>query len=190
MKTLTPSPQEMSGRIARYRDLRMIAAQRDPQFRQEIMDLIYARKLLPVIGLDSGENTPVSDAAPIRGAAGMTITYAVCPPGQGPSLHAHDKTFETFTVCRGQFEIRWGDRAEHAVILEELDTISVPPKVCRSFRNVGDVEGVLQVIITGGVHDRYDIDFSPLAADAMREADPAAQKRIEQEMFTFTAGVD
>jgi hypothetical protein len=70
------------------------------------------------------------------------------------------------------------------------DTISVPPKVCRSFRNVGDVEGVLQVIITGGVHDRYDIDFSPLAGDAMRKADPAAQKRIEQEMFTFTAGVD
>lgn len=188
MKTITPTPAEMESRIARFEKLKPIAAQREPKFRQEILDLIYARRLLPVVGLEGGANTPVSDAAPIQGAAGMTITYAVCPPGQGPSLHAHDKTFETFTVCRGRFEIRWGDSGEHSIILKEFDTISVPPKVCRAFRNVGEVEGVLQVIITGGVHDRFDIDLSPLAADEMRRIDPAAQQQIEREMFTFTAG--
>lgn len=106
-----------------------------PKFRQEILDLIYARKLLPVVGLEGDANTPVSDAAPIRGAAGMTITYTICPPGQGPSLHAHDRTFESRAVCRGRLEVRWGDTGEHSVVLEEFDTISVPPKVCRAFRN-------------------------------------------------------
>lgn len=187
MKTITPTPEEMHARIARFRDLKPIAAQREPRYSQEVLDLVYARRLLPVIGLENGANTPVTDAAPIRGAAGMTITFAVCPPGQGPALHAHDRTFETFIVCRGRFEFRWGDDGQHAVVLDELDAISMPPRVCRAFRNVGAVEGVLQVIITGGVHDRYDIDLSPHVAEQMKQIDPQAQAEIERTMFTFTA---
>jgi len=71
-------------------------------------DIVYARKLLSVIGVESGA-TPVSSNAPIVGAAGMAMTLAVCPPGQGPELHAHVKTYETFTVLRGRFEVRWNE---------------------------------------------------------------------------------
>lgn len=116
------------------------------------------------------------------------MTFAVCPPSQGPSLHTHKKTFETFTVLRGQFEFFWGDDGEHSEILEELDVISVPPLVNRAFRNVGETEGVLQVIITGGVHDMNDIDLSPTVGEKIRKIDPVAFEEIQREMFTFTAG--
>lgn len=158
MPTRTPTPQEMAGRIARFTQLDRIPVQREERFPQQALDVIYARRLHPVIGLPE-TITLISNGAPIRDAGGMTMTYAVCPPGQGPSLHSHNRTYETFTVCRGRFEFRWGDEGEHAVVLEELDVISVPPRVCRAFRNVGPREGVLQVIITGGIHDKSDITF-------------------------------
>lgn len=188
MKTKTPKPEEMLKRVARFSDLQPIAAQRDNRYPQGVLDLLYARQLLPVVGLGSGEATEVSDSAPISGAGGMTITYAVCPPGQGPSLHAHKLTYETFTVLRGRFEFAWGDNGEHTLVLEELDVLSVPPEVCRAFRNIGTEEGILQVVITGGVHDMQDIDMSPAVGHKIKEIDPEAYAEIADKRFTFTAG--
>lgn len=190
MKTKTPLPEEMLKRVARFPCLQPIAAQRGGRFSQGVLDLLYARKLLPVIGLESGEVTAVSDSAPISGAGGMTITYAVCPPGQGPSLHAHKLTYETFTVLRGRFEFAWGDNGEHTLVLDELDVLSMPPEVCRAFRNIGTEEGVLQVIITGGVHDMQDIDMRPDVGRKIQEIDPEAYAEIAGKRFTFTAGIE
>lgn len=53
----------------------------------------------------------------------------------------------------------WGDEGEHETVLERLDTVSVPPGVCRGFTNVGDRDGILQVLITGGIHNMDDIAF-------------------------------
>jgi quercetin dioxygenase-like cupin family protein len=117
----------------------------------------------------------------------MTMTLAVCPPGQGPELHAHVQTYETFTVLRGRFEVRWNDDGSERLVLEEFDTVSVPPGVCRAFRNIGDGEGVLQVLITGGVHDMRDIDFARQIGDRLAAIDPAARAYFEQAGFTFTA---
>ena len=50
-----------------------------------------------------------------------------------------------------------------------LDTISVPPGVCRAFRNISDEEGILQVVISGGVHDMSDIDFPEAIGDRLGE---------------------
>ncbi len=188
MKTITPEPEEMLRRVARFSGLQPIAVQREGRYSQGVLDLLYARKLLPVVGLEGGKVTAVSDAAPIIGAGGMTITYAVCPPGQGPSLHAHKLTYETFTVLRGRFEFAWGDNGEHTLVLDEFDVLSVPPEVCRAFRNISKEEGVLQVIITGGVHDMQDIDMSPGAGRKIEEMDPEAYAEIADERFTFTAG--
>ena len=66
--------------------------QDDPNVPLEANDIVYARKLLSVISLESATDTPINSAAPIVGAGAMTMTMAVCPPGQGPSLHAHHKT--------------------------------------------------------------------------------------------------
>ena len=57
------------------------------------------------------------------------MTIAKCPPNQGPGLHNHQATFETFTVLKGKFLIAWNDDGSEEIILNELDTISIPPGV-------------------------------------------------------------
>jgi quercetin dioxygenase-like cupin family protein len=118
----------------------------------------------------------------------MTMTLAVCPPGQGPGLHSHRQTYETFTVMKGSFEVRWNDDGSGRAVLGLYDTVSFPPGVCRSFRNVGDAEGILQVIITGGVHDMSDIDFSAKAREEIEAVRPGLAAEFEKTGFTFTAG--
>jgi hypothetical protein len=66
--------------------------------------------------------------------------------------------------------------------------VSFPPGVCRAFRNVGDEEGILQVIITGGVHDMSDIDFSLQAKEQIEAVRPGLSAEFEKAGFTFTAG--
>lgn len=157
--TITLNTDEISRRIARFAALEVIESQKSHAVPQGVADLVWSRKLLPVVTRADAAHGPFGTRAPIKGAGDMSITYAVCPPGTGPSLHAHHRTHETFTVMRGRFEFYVGDHGEETVTLEPFDTFSVPPRVCRAFRNVSDEEGVLQVIITGGVHDQNDIVF-------------------------------
>jgi quercetin dioxygenase-like cupin family protein len=177
--------EEMHKRISRFRELRTLPIQ-NAGIPEKARDVVYARKLLSVIGLE--EKTPINAEAPITGAAGMTMTLAVCPPGQGPGLHSHRQTYETFTVMKGRFEVRWNDDGAERAVLEVYDTISFPPGVCRAFRNIGDAEGILQVIITGGVHDMTDIDFSEKAKDEIEAVRPGLTAEFEKVGFTFTAG--
>ena len=190
MKTIEISPTEMEQRIARYADLKPLQNQQDDKFPREALDVVYARELLPVLGLEDASATGITDVTPIQGAGGMTITLARCPPGQGPGLHSHQKTFETFTVLKGRFEILWGDDGSNATIIELFDTISVPPVGCRAFRNISDEEGLLQVIITGGVHDMADIDFADAAAKEIEAVGPGILEEIKKTGLTFTAGQD
>jgi quercetin dioxygenase-like cupin family protein len=186
MKTITMSEQQMAKRIARYRALQPLPMQ-NPSIPEKARDVVYSRKLLSVIGLE-GAATPINIGAPIIGAAGMTMTLAVCPPGQGPGLHSHRQTYETFTVMKGRFEVTWNDDGSGRALLELYDTVSFPPGVCRAFRNIGDEEGILQVIITGGVHDMTDIDFSQKARQQIEAVRPGLSAEFEKAGFTFTAG--
>lgn len=188
MKTLHIPQAQMEQRVARFAQLQPLAIQQGDAVPQGARDVVYARKLLSVIGLDGDAKTPINSAAPITGAAGMTMTLAVCPPGQGPGLHSHRQTYETFTVLTGRFEITWNDAGENRLELGQFDTISVPPGVCRAFRNIGDTEGILQVIITGGVHDMGDIAFSAHAAEAIESAAPGALGHFQKAGFRFDAG--
>jgi quercetin dioxygenase-like cupin family protein len=186
VKTVELTQKEMSSRVARFRDLTPLPNQRNDAVPLEVMDAIFARTILSVIGLQGGE-TPVSQGAPIQGAGGMMMGIAICPPGQGPDLHAHLETYETFTVLRGRFEVRWNDNGQESLILEQFDTVSVPPGVCRAFRNVGEEDGLLQAIITGGVHDMKDIDFSRNVGERLSKMHPAALAYFQKVGFTFTA---
>ncbi len=177
MNTIELSQAEMEARVARYQDLQPIPIQQDASVPQEANDLVYARELLSVIGLETAADTPIN--------AGAIMTLARCPPGQGPALHAHNQTYETVTVLQGRFEVIWNDDGRDTVVLEPFDTISVPPKVCRAFRNVGDTQGVLQVIITGGVHDMNDIDMVPEVG--RRLAALGVRDRFDAVGLTFTA---
>jgi len=185
MKTIYLSSDQMRERIARFKQLSPLPIQQT-DIPLAARDVVYSRKLLSVIGLET--STPINAAAPITGAAGMTMTLAVCPPGQGPGLHSHRRTYETFTVMKGRFEVRWNDDGSGRAVLELFDTVSFPPGVCRAFRNIGDEEGILQVIITGGVHDMTDIDFSARAKQEIEAVRPGLSAEFEKAGFTFTAG--
>jgi quercetin dioxygenase-like cupin family protein len=187
MKTIRISGEEMQKRIARYGRLQPLPIQ-NPSIPEKARDVVYSRKLLSVIGLE-GARTPINVGAPIIGAAGMTMTLAVCPPGQGPGLHSHRQTYETFTVMKGRFEVSWNDDGSGRAVLELYDTVSFPPGVCRAFRNVDNEEGILQVIITGGVHDMTDIDFAPKAKEDIESVRPGLAAEFEKVGFTFTAGL-
>lgn len=190
MKTIDISPSEMARRVARYAELDPLEVQKNTNLPQEAADIVWARKLLSVVGLEKDAETPINSAAPIKGAAGITITLAQCPPGTGPSLHAHQQTFETFTVMKGRFEIYWNDTGENRLELNLYDTISVPPGVCRGFTNISDEEGLLQVIISGGVHDMNDIDFATVCGKQIDAIRPGLKQEFEKTGLTFTAGKD
>jgi quercetin dioxygenase-like cupin family protein len=186
MKTIALSRAQMQQRIARFQELKPLPIQQS-DIPQGARDVVYARQLLSVIGLADAK-TPINAGAPIVGAAGMTMTLALCPPGQGPGLHAHRQTYETFTVLKGRFEVTWNDDGSGREVLELFDTVSFPPGVCRAFRNIGDEEGILQVIITGGVHDMNDIDFAEQAKDKIEAIGKGLSREFEKAGFTFTAG--
>jgi quercetin dioxygenase-like cupin family protein len=186
MKTIRISAAEMQKRIARFAKLEPLPIQQG-DIPLAARDVVYSRKLLSVIGLEDA-HTPINAGAPIKGAAGMTLTLAVCPPGQGPALHAHRQTYETFTVLQGRFEVSWNDDGSERAVLERFDTVSFPPGVCRAFRNIGDGEGILQVIITGGVHDMTDIDFSEDAKRRIEAVGAGLSREFEKAGFSFTAG--
>ena len=186
MKTIQMSAEAMQKRIARFKQLAPLPIQQS-NIPLAARDVVYSRELLSVIGLENA-TTPINAQAPITGAAGMTMTLAVCPPGQGPGLHSHRQTYETFTVMKGRFEVRWNDDGSGSAVLELYDTVSFPPGVCRSFRNIGTDEGILQVIITGGVHDMSDIDFAPEAKRQIEAVRPGLAAEFEKVGFTFTAG--
>jgi len=188
MKTISISTQDMEQRVSRFTDLRPLPLAESLDMPQEAKDVIYARKILSVIGLGGDAETPINKGAPIESAGGMTMAMAVCPPGNGPSLHSHQQTFETFTVLKGRFEITWNDDGENRLELGLFDTISVPPGVCRAFRNISDEEGILQVLITGGVHDMGDIDFPESIAERLEDFGGGVLQQFEDRGFTFTAG--
>lgn len=190
MQTIEPTAAEIDARIARFDTLTPLEAQSGHGLAQEAADLIFARRLLPVIALKDDTDGPFGNRAPIRDAGGITMTIAACPAGTGPSLHAHRDTWETFTVLQGTFEFTLGDTGARAVTLQRFDTISVPPRICRAFRNVGDGEGLLQVLITGGVHDRNDIAFPAVTAAELDRADKAARPYFEKLGLRFDAGID
>jgi mannose-6-phosphate isomerase-like protein (cupin superfamily) len=190
MKTIRIDDAAMATRVARFRELKPLRIQQNSSVPLQARDVVYARTLLSVIGLEGSAKTPVNADAPITGAGGITLTYAVCPPGQGPSLHAHRKTYETFVVMQGRFEVTWNDNGENRVVLDQFDTISVPPGVCRAFRNIGSEDAMLQAIISGGVHDFNDIDFADASAKKIEAVGPGILDEFKKAGFTFTAGED
>ncbi len=179
------SAEEMARRVSRYEQLKPLPVQASNQVPQAARDVVYARQLLSVIGLEGTRKTPINSSAPIIGAAGMTMTLARCPAGQGPGLHNHKDTYETFTVLEGRFEVRWNDQGQDRLELNRFDTISIPPGVYRAFRNIGDSEGLLQVLITGGVHDMNDIAFSAQAAQQIDAVSNTARGVFEDLGFRF-----
>jgi mannose-6-phosphate isomerase-like protein (cupin superfamily) len=154
----TPTREELDARIARLQSLQPMSTAKDLSWVPlAAMDIVYARKLMPVI-LENTKN-PFGNQAPIIGAAGMTMFVSIMPPGQGPCLHSHDGTYETFFVLDGSIEFRIGDPVAHRVRLNKWDCLSCPPKTYRGFSNVGETDAVLLTVISGPVEGRDDVSM-------------------------------
>ncbi|MFB2549810.1 cupin domain-containing protein [Ensifer soli] len=90
-------------------------------------------------------------AATTGGALGL-FEATVCP-GDGPPWHAHEREDEFFRVLSGRFGF-WcaGDYVE----LGEGGCIALPRGVPHRFRNIGERDGQLMVVVTpGGFEDFF-----------------------------------
>jgi quercetin dioxygenase-like cupin family protein len=163
----TPTKQEIESRVSRFDKLQPMSTAKDLGWvPQGAMDVIFARKLMPVI-LEDTKN-PFGNAAPIFGAAGTTMFISIMPPGQGPCLHSHNSTYETFMVLEGTIEYFIGDPIEHRVTLNKWDVFSCPPRVYRGFHNVGTTDAVQLTVITGVEEGRDDVSMPDSIAERLR----------------------
>ena len=167
-KIHTPTRQELESRISRFGQLREMTTRTSElaDVPQGAIDLIFARKILPVI-LDNTKN-PFGSSAPIIGAARTTMFISVMPPGQGACLHSHNDTYETFMVLQGRIEYRIGDPVEHTITLDQWDAFSCPPGVYRGFHNAGATDAVQLTVITGLADGRDDASVPDSVAQQLR----------------------
>jgi quercetin dioxygenase-like cupin family protein len=95
---------------------------------------------------------------------------SIMPPGQGPCLHSHNTTLETFMVLEGTIEYFVGEPVEHHVTLNKWDTFSCPPGVYRGFRNVGESDAVQLTVLTGLGENRDDVSMpDSVAQEVVRD---------------------
>ena len=168
MEPRNPSREELEERVARFDQLQPMSTFKDrADIPQGAKDIIFARKLMPVI-LEKTKN-PFGDTAAIYGAAGTTMNISICPPGQGPCLHSHNSTYETFMVLEGAFEFSVGDEGQEKITLNKWDVFSCEPVMYRGFRNVADTDSVLLTVITGEVDARDDISVPPTVTEEVRD---------------------
>lgn len=141
MTTREIGMEEMLARVARFKDLR-------PSRRAFVDSLIpgHEREIFNVIGRGVTEDPSLSPA--ITDARDFNLTLVHAEPGKGAALHAHP-TVEVFMALSGRWAVYWGAEGEREVVLEQWDTVSVPPGVMRGFRNAGATDGYLMAILGG-----------------------------------------
>jgi mannose-6-phosphate isomerase-like protein (cupin superfamily) len=159
MKTRQVGMDEMQQRVARFKDLK-------PSRKAFVDSLIpgHEREIFNVIGRGVTEDTTLNPA--ITDARDFNLTMVHAEPGKGAALHAHP-TVEVFMALSGRWSVYWGDAGEHEIVLEQWDTISVPPGVLRGFRNAGPQAGYLMAIL-GGTEAGH-VTWAPEVLERARE---------------------
>jgi dienelactone hydrolase/uncharacterized RmlC-like cupin family protein len=146
-------------RISRFNSLTPTVKrqERDNGIQAELYEQLSAHRTY-VFMAPRGLGGPISGGAGVVGGdAGevFRVGIAVCPPGNGPAMHLHLRTHETFINTRGRWEVSWGEQGQHSTVLEPYDIFACPPGVMRTFKNIDSAESHLMVIIQG---DRDDFD--------------------------------
>jgi mannose-6-phosphate isomerase-like protein (cupin superfamily) len=194
MQRHTPTQEEMKKRIARFGDVVPVKKQHleEKGIPPEVLEMIMAKTTRNIMspGPLPGQLSP--KPAVEGGDAGVfRLGIATCPPGQGPGLHVHYHTHETFMALTGRWEIQWGDHGEQSTLLETLDLIAMPPGVTRRFINRSAEDAHLMVIIQGQREQFDDVDRVPETAHAIaaKYGQPMLDK-IEGLGWKFTIGVE
>lgn len=156
MSDVEPSTEQMQPRLARFSELKPYKDTLNEALGipAEAMQMMSSDRVYPIMSPQGWSGR--SRIAPVKGAPGLTITLAECPPGDHAGLHKHTDSVENFFCIEGRFEIAWGAKGEHRVELGPLDFISIPKGVYRDFRNIGTVLGRLLVAIQTPPGDTQD----------------------------------
>ena len=124
------------------------------------------REIYQIIGRGVGEDK--NQEVAITDNRDFNVAVVRCAPGKG-TLHHDHVTNEVFMPLKGRWKIFWGtDETSRFVILDPWDVASCPPHVMRGFRNVGEEEGLLFVIVGG---------TNPGSVDWRRDVLDEAEKR-------------
>jgi len=189
-KTSCPTQDEMKSRIARFKELVPTKARHAEAkgIPAEVLEMITARTTYNVMS-PAGLGGQLAPTPPVIGgdAGVFRLGIASCPPGNGPGLHVHWNTHETFMALSGKWQIRWGDKGEESTVLEPYDLIAVPPGVTRRFVNVSDRDAHLLVIIQGKPDEFDDVGRVPETAQAIeRKYGRAMVDKLESLGWRFT----
>ena len=169
-KTLRPTQEEMKKRIARFKELKPRSAnlQAKTGIPMEVIRMLNPKANYVLMAPDDLPGVLSVNPEVNGGHEGiLRVGMALCAPGDGPGLHVHWKTHETFMALSGKWRIDWGDEGEEHVILEPFDMMAVPPKVTRKFTNISDQDAHLLVLIQGKKEDFNDVGRPAKAADAI-----------------------
>lgn len=192
MKTINVTPEDMAKRTARFGNLVSYQAQQERAtgIPAAAFEQIAAHRIFPVLVPENYAGR--SSMAPLKGPPGLVVTIAECPPGDGAGLHAHEQSVENFLCLNGRFEIAWGDKGEHSLILEPLDFVAIPRGVCRSFKNVSNETARLLVMIQIVGEEQADrVHHTPgVGADIEGKFGRKTVDALSEIGFKFDAGVE
>jgi uncharacterized RmlC-like cupin family protein len=189
-KTQRPTQEEMKSRIARFKDLVSTKAKHaeGKGIPAEVLEMITAKSTFNVMSPE-GLGGQLSPKPPVAGgdAGVFRLGIVTCPPGNGPGLHVHWKTHETFMALTGKWEVLWGDKGEEKTVIEPFDLIAVPPQVTRTFINVSDADAHLLVIIQGKKEEFDDVGRVPETAQKVAQKyGPEMVRKLESLGWQFT----
>ena len=128
-----PTVAEMEARTARFTALQPTGDYQDAAIPG------CERTTYRVLGAQPG--------APLA-AEDFHLNIVRCEPGKSAPLHNH-LTQEVFVALSGRWEVFWGPAGERSLVLEQWDTISIPPGVSRGFRNVAPEPSFLMGMASG-----------------------------------------
>jgi uncharacterized RmlC-like cupin family protein len=194
MERWTPTQDEMKKRIARFNELVPVKNKHleEKGLPPDVLEMIMAKTTRNVMspGALPGQLSP--KPAVEGGDAGVfRLGIATCPPNQGPGLHVHYRTHETFIAMSGRWEIQWGDHGEESITLETMDLIAMPPRVTRRFINRSDQDAHLMVIIQGQREEFDDVDRVPETAQAIAaKYGQGMVDKLQSLGWKFTIGVE
>lgn len=138
-----PTVAEMEARTARFRALRPTED--------------YADAAIPGCERTTWRVLGELPHAPLQ-AEGFHLNLVRCEPGKSAPLHNH-LTQEVFVALTGRWEVFWGPEGARSLVLEPLDTVSIPPGVSRGFRNLAPTPSLLMGLASG--HDPGQINWPP-----------------------------
>jgi uncharacterized RmlC-like cupin family protein len=193
MKTIEVSPEEMEKCVARFSDLKPQSGSyaEENNIPKDAYEMITAKTLYLLMSPET-QGGPMAQKPAVVTKDKISVIIAECPPGDRPGLHAHHRTRETFFCLDGRFRIRWGDKGENEVFLEQYDMVAVPTGVVRDFTNVSDKTARLLVIIAGDDEDDFnDIEYTPEESDQLRaKFGNEVVDQFRDIGMSFEAGVD